>query len=355
MIQQEVRQALLADVTNWVRPSMFATNPKFLHVIVEGDSERMLAVAKQMALLAHFPSFRENDANTVTRITILSKQGKDDTWKESFGNLFKVNANSSKSLSSWIDIPLDVQIELVVWEGTADDWRKKQESIEPTVKYEYVIYNEKNIAERLPKNKWQIWFNERKRLRLAKRVNCVYEESQRFDLMRADDIENIHEFDVPVRRFLRKSVWKVNRQWRAQSMQNRESSFAMADSLLVRIVSLKQMNPKQSCSKTLIENMKAMSCSEHSRWNVEKLINGFRPYMMEEVVENECLPKDARRELEMAKKKDPAQYAHIDLCSYDRLCRIDLDSIKYDSFLLRAMVRYWEKISKFENYDTARN
>lgn len=337
MIHTEARQALLCDINNWVLPSLFCPKPKFLHVIIDGDSDSMLAVARQVALLAHFPTFDEsNPDKTCTRITILGKNPDSGAWKKSFGNLLTWDEDPVGKIS----LPLDVKIERVVWAGSAEDWMQSNADI----RYEYVKYDEAKIDKLLADNKKAITRMNRRRTILAKRVNSVYEDSMRFELMRADDIANIHEFDAPVRRFLWKPIWKVNKMWNGLSDVNKESSLVMADSLPVRMLSLKLMNPKQKCSKTLVENMVAMSRSEHSRWNVEKLINGFRPYTLDEVAEDEKLSGEARKQFESTKKKDPSQYAHIDICDYNRLQRIDLDSIKYDSFLLLAMVRYWERM-----------
>ena len=90
----------------------------------------------------------------------------------------------------------------------------------------------------------------------------------------------------------------------------------------------------------------ALSKSEHARWVVEKLIMGFRPLNEEERLEDETLStnKKRRKEYRDSLKKNPAKLAHIDLCSYSDLRRVNPDDLKYDSFLMLAIPKILEKI-----------
>lgn len=84
-------------------------------------------------------------------------------------------------------------------------------------------------------------------------------------------------------------------------------------------------------------NLKAMARCEHARWNVEKLILGFSPFTPQEHYEYNCRFGSSRSSYRNGLKKNEAH--HINLCSYDDLRRIDPDNMKYDSFLMLAMVR----------------
>ena len=88
----------------------------------------------------------------------------------------------------------------------------------------------------------------------------------------------------------------------------------------------------------------ALSKSEHARWVVEKLIMGFRPLNEEERLEDETLStnKKRRKEYRDGLKKNAAKLAHIDLCSYSDLRRVDPDNMKYDSFLMLAIPKILE-------------
>ena len=84
-------------------------------------------------------------------------------------------------------------------------------------------------------------------------------------------------------------------------------------------------------------NLKAMARCEHARWNVEKLILGFSPFSPQEHYEYNCRFGFSRSSYRNGLKKNKGH--HINLCSYEDLYRIDPDSMKYDSFLMLAMVR----------------
>lgn len=77
-----------------------------------------------------------------------------------------------------------------------------------------------------------------------------------------------------------------------------------------------------------------MSRTEHARWNVEKLIMGFRPLTPAERLEDELLTGKERAGY---RKKLKSDKIHIDLCPMHRLKCIDPDSLKYDSFLVLAI------------------
>ena len=90
-------------------------------------------------------------------------------------------------------------------------------------------------------------------------------------------------------------------------------------------------------------NNEALSRSEHERWVVEKLIMGYRPLNNAEWLKYESLFDDARKAYCKKLKSNAADPAHIDLCSYRDLRRINPDDMKYDSFLMLAIPKILEK------------
>lgn len=96
-------------------------------------------------------------------------------------------------------------------------------------------------------------------------------------------------------------------------------------------------NYEKDLLKLVGNNLKAMAKCEHARWNVEKLILGFFPFSPQEHYEYNRRFGDPRSSYRNKLKKNEAH--HINLCSYDDLRRIDPDNMKYDSFLMLAMVR----------------
>ena len=74
---------------------------------------------------------------------------------------------------------------------------------------------------------------------------------------------------------------------------------------------------------------------EHTRWNVEKLILGFREWNAREAYEYEFLYGSEAKDYKDRKKIE--ERAHIDICSSRTLRRIDLESVKYDNFFMLAI------------------
>ncbi len=96
-------------------------------------------------------------------------------------------------------------------------------------------------------------------------------------------------------------------------------------------------NYEKDLLKLVGNNLKTMAKCEHARWNVEKLILGFSPFSPQEHYEYNRRLGSSRSSYRNKLKKNEAH--HINLCSYDDLRRIDPDNMKYDSFLMLAMVR----------------
>ena len=96
-------------------------------------------------------------------------------------------------------------------------------------------------------------------------------------------------------------------------------------------------NYEKDLLKLVGNNLKTMAKCEHARWNVEKLILGFSPFSPQEHYEYNRRFGSSRSSYRNKLKKNEAH--HINLCSYDDLRRIDPDNMKYDSFLMLAMVR----------------
>ena len=86
--------------------------------------------------------------------------------------------------------------------------------------------------------------------------------------------------------------------------------------------------------KAISDNIDALALCEHSRWNVERLILGYRPYSFQEHLEIEDLFGDEQAAYRKRLKNDGV---HMDLCSYKNLRRIDPGNIKYDYFLMLAI------------------
>lgn len=83
-----------------------------------------------------------------------------------------------------------------------------------------------------------------------------------------------------------------------------------------------------------------IAVAEHNRWNMEQLLMGYRPLREEEQV----------RVVADIREKNPlkSRMAHYDICSFERLKRIDRASIRYDWGLSQAIREIYRDIAARE-------
>ena len=85
------------------------------------------------------------------------------------------------------------------------------------------------------------------------------------------------------------------------------------------------------------ECIEGLSKSEHARWVTDKLIMGFRPLNDRERIKDERLFEEEKTQYRNQLKKSAHDPAHVDLCSFAKLRRINPSDLKYDSFLMLAI------------------
>lgn len=123
----------------------------------------------------------------------------------------------------------------------------------------------------------------------------------------------------------------VEREWNRTSMANKWSSTYSAN---MRYVKLRFIGCNLNTStRTEIEEAMAahiedIKVTEHNRWNVEKLLMGFRPLTEPET----HATKDEKKRL-----RKSSQLAHLDICSYQDLKTIDPATIIYDASVNMAL------------------
>ncbi|MBQ0060320.1 MAG: hypothetical protein KBT15_00920 [Bacteroidales bacterium] len=123
----------------------------------------------------------------------------------------------------------------------------------------------------------------------------------------------------------------VEKEWNAISMSNKWSSTYSAN---MRYVKLRFMGCDMQTSsideikEAIKANIEDVKVTEHNRWNVEKLLMGFRPLTKEE-----C--GASKQEKKVLRKS--SQLAHLDICSYEQLQQIDPGTIIYDASVNMAL------------------
>lgn len=298
-------------------------------VVITSDSDLMLAVARQVALSAHFI----NVSHTV--ITIVSQDGKivDRLEREEFlCNLPKycrLTVNGElRNADSYVDIELNVLRE---WKGdeknclviTEDDLSRfcQSKDIEDMCR---IDTRKAVLASRIYDKLGSDFEN-----LSAEDIHCTQRYAQALDAFQYVIMKEKIEPMMP------KELGDIN----PVIIKEKLSNIFCADCFETRAGEVK--------SESWDEYNEALSRSEHDRWVVEKLIMGYRELTQEEHLTDEyyaAADQDMKRQYRKKLKRNMKDPAHIDLCSYSELRRIDPDSLKYDSFLMLAIPGILKKV-----------
>lgn len=312
-------------------------------IIDDADKSRAMAIARQVALITHCPNFKESDESTRTIISIIynnadSTQLKDELRKH-MGNLldycqFIVDGKDESSCyQSYKDfLPLDIAVEIRKEDASSSFDSTK--AIQSVIKMSDVM---KNYPTDALKNSISI-----KRSML---INMAYKTGADIDNLPAYDNANVERYSTALDYFFNHSPQNdIQREWEEATILDKLSCLFCADCIDNRLDGLLKTSGKSMVQyikgnkdlvkKKIEEAIQALALCEHSRWNVEKLILGFRPYNIQERFTIESLFGEAREKYRKDLKKE---HVHLDLCSYKNLRRIDPGNIKYDYFLMLAI------------------
>lgn len=313
-----------------------------LQVAVIGDSPLMLSVVRQVALSAHYANFDEMRQNrTVITLASKNKQIVQELQKEEYlCNLptyckHSVFGSEPKNRDSHIDIELRI----------LEEWQEGDQ--EGTI-----MLSENDVKNFLAsKREEEIHGID---TRKAVLTNRMYSLGSWIDNLPAEDIHCADRYALALNVFqhslLRRPMTPLvdTKRWENDltAVKNGLSNVFCSDCFESRLAGVKQYGQSKGINtkEAWKECNEALSKSEHGRWVVEKLIMGFRPI-------NECERIHDERFLESAKipyrnqlKKNPQDPAHIDLCSYAELRRINPNDLKYDSFLMLAIPKILERL-----------
>lgn len=342
-----------------------------LHFVIKGDSPILLSIARQIALIAHFPNFNEKTGDNRTLITILYKKGNDSddiisklSKEEYLCNLPKLCKytlkddgieNNKNSHEENCDSFIDIELELIGFD-------KDNYSAYPTQSKDIII-EEENIPP------YQDSFSNID-LQMAKRVNMVYHIGSDIDNLPTDDPNTAERYSKALHYFCyQQSPKDTQKKWEELikrndkgeidkiALRNMLSNVFCSDCFESRIKAVidkekvglkKKEDITPDTIKHLVrsqylfllgaikDNIAKLAKCEHARWNVEKLILGFRPLSDKEHFQDERLFGNERKDYRKSLKQEGI---HIDLCSYSTLRRINPGDMKYDCFLMIAIPR----------------
>lgn len=320
-------------VKNWYKARVYVldklkndtyapTTKAHLHVVVTSDTPAMLSVVRQVALIAHFPNFKEMTGQNRSIITIVSKNPQiiENLKKEEYlCNLpmfckYTLYGHSPVNPDSYIDIELQI----------VDEWHKDELQ-------DAILMSEEEMESFLQsKQEDKIYSID---TRSAVLTDRIYSLGTLIDNLPAESIHDFKRYGLaldifrhkplkePITPLVNASEWENN----AIQVKNKLSNVFSSDCFHLREAYCKD------------ENYEALSISEHSRWVVEKLIMGFRPLNQQERIQDERLFGEEKNQFRSQLKKNPTDPVHIDICSYLDLRRIDPEVLKYDTFLIMAI------------------
>ena len=340
------------------------SSQRYVHLICTADDSLMLNIARQVALLCHFPNFNEEKDECRTRITILAPNvGSENKLRNLYdrlsseailGNLLmecewsmRVYGKSISLKSEKKNTFIDIEIEVVGFDSVSidefwSDFNPDKNEITTIISYPGNIGNEN--LEILRRICHQVYIVDGKfqevpmaiDIRMARRVNIVYRKGIGDRNIFNDNPKDADAYSKLLHRFVRNISQKVEIDyWDNSGLPeiNKISNLCCSDCFPYYLRSV-LTSDKQNPIKILIENIEALSRAEHARWNVEKLIMGFRPLTPKEILKDELLTGSAKSEY---RKKLKSEKIHIDLCPMHRLVCIDPGSLKYDSFIILAI------------------
>lgn len=314
-----------------------------LQVVVHGDDSLMLSVVRQVALSAHYINYDEDNEGSAKRnctvITIVSNHPEtveNELMKEEYLNNLVRYCNT---------VSFDI-----VWE-VVSEWNG--ESGKNVIVKEIKKEDIESFCKSVPQNEIR-YIDTRK----AVYTSRMYELGRLIDSLPAENIHDARRYALALDTYqfelLRKKPDKLVNEdkWNENQAKVKGglSNVFCSDCFELRAnsIALCRKNKRQKENELWEENNEALSKSEHARWAVEKLVMGFRPFSKEERMKDEELAfdKKLRKQYRDGLKNNAEVMAHIDICSYADLRRINPEDMKYDSFLMLAIPAILKKVNQ---------
>lgn len=342
-------------INNWYKARAFVLDKlkevafgvgskQHLHVVLTGDSPRMLAVVRQIALSAHYVNFDEEAQDGMknrTVITLVSRRAtiieelQQEEYLCNLPKICKIQINDLKPerADSYVDIELHI----------VEAWKPDDNVCIVISEEEVNVFFDSEVAASACK------IDTRKAV-LASRI---YNLGMLIDNLPYEDVHNPHRYALALDSFqydfLRRKMeplvddaqWKGNLNTVKGGLSNIFCSDCFETRAKEMALSMGGLGRRENPWEHYDE---ALSKSEHARWVADKLIMGYRPLNERERFCEEGLFGKEKYQYRKWLKNSAQDPVHIDLCSYRDLRRIDPESLKYDSFLMLSIP--WIKAAK---------
>lgn len=340
-------------VQNRLQDIAFAPDSQeHLHVVLSGDSPQMLSVARQVALSAHYVNFdeaAEEARQNRTVVTVVSRRPdiKAELEREEYLCQLPKYCRFAGS-DGHVDNPhsyVDIEIRIV---KRMDDVARDEHAVKMEFSQEDVeaFFAEADADDSI------FTIDTRK----AVYASRMYDIGTAITNLPAEDIHCAERYKLALDIFQYKKLEDdlepmfegLDAATPLNVVKEKLSNVFCADCFESREKSLMK-NQKDNAKKRhqyWVENNEALSKSEHARWVAEKLVMGYSPLNDEQRFEDERLSYShvKRAQFRKAIKRQQQYPAHIDLCSYADLRRIQPDDLKYDSFLMLAIPRILDRV-----------
>ena len=127
--------------------------------------------------------------------------------------------------------------------------------------------------------------------------------------------------------------------WRKKRVEDKMSSFFNANSIGTKLRGIGVEEEDAWKAPINMDQVKVLARVEHNRWNIEKMLTGYRALTVDEVDELAREEKGTKPWKKKRKeKKDWPSRAHLDICSVEELYRREVkDTIAFDTSLSMAI------------------
>lgn len=410
-----VARHYVLDILQFGRFSISPSSSKHINIIIDSTSDLMLCIARQIALVAHYPNFDETSGSNRTVITILFDSSSEpeivnkisrEEYLCNLPTLCKYSVKTWNGKDAIITFEenkhsyIDIELEFIDIKGhKSDDYLSSNNIVQKEYigrDDTYLLIKEETVRAKLKDE--NIKAISTINIKNARRTNMVYCVGGDIDNLAPDDPNTADRYSRALHYFCyQQNENDIQKQWDGFfkkdddgkptdcidgqiAVRNLLSNVYCSDCFESRLRSVVTQNnlkkqfqgdwfknlrcrysnyykdimsdkPYDIDQKTLIwllnkkyrqvlrivkENIASLAMCEHARWNVEKLINGFVPFTAKEHYEDNIRFGASRNSY---RKKLKKKTHHIDLCSYQELRRINPSDMKYDCFLMMAMVR----------------
>lgn len=380
-VLSQARAVLLYQMHHLDGKGISANSPTTVHLVLTDTSALMLAIARQAALVCHFPNFREDaddqECHFRTRITILCRKAvsAEKTAEQLLGrlraddclsHLFDACAwrvqyadnticNDDANVLNYTDIEFEIVgingsdvNEYVATHYAQDNGHELVSIVAPqgdltdevlcqlrTTCHQVFCLD---VTEPPILSRYETDIERR-----ARWINMVYTASSYTSPIAPWDMDDVRSYELPLRTLIYHIGERATQQqWDRLPRDLKLSNVYCYDcfSYRLRSVGLDVHSPISKQRKQLREHLVDLSRVEHIRWVTEKLLMGYRAYTMEEFYEDMMRYEEQQKHYRNQMKREKA---HIDICSNRTLRRIDPDAMRYDSFLMLAIPEILDK------------